>query len=322
MKITRPFLGLTIVAICLFFSCSNDSSNPTDTETITDDFSYTTVNDNGEINAIGNNSGKITLSSKFNGLTATPINLNTICSNTNSIFLIEHKPPLDKLYIFDKSSKTTTSKTLSYPDEITGFEPLMFVLEWNESKSMLYGIIASNPYSETNNVNYFVTINPSTYEVQYSGISFLQKNIYSTFSNGSKLYCTSYTDNVFEINPDENTATAIPLNGTKIPLISTVMYSNSIAYGLKVNTSTFIFNPVSINTATNTYLDLLLNENYKAVNYKGKGYIDKTNNQYINLVSKNNQLGILKHNILSNTSEFIPATTNITNYNINTVIIE
>lgn len=175
MKITRPFLGLTIVAICLFFSCSNDSSNPTDTETITDDFSYTTVNDNGEINAIGNNSGKITLSSKFNGLTATPINLNTICSNTNSIFLIEHKSPLDKLYVFDKNSKTTTSKTLSYPDEITGFEPLMFVLEWNKSKSMLYGIIASNPYSETNNVNYFVTINPSTYEVQYSGISFLQK---------------------------------------------------------------------------------------------------------------------------------------------------
>ena len=100
------------------------------------------------------------------------------------------------------------------------------------------------------------------------------------------------------------------------------MYSNSIAYGLKVNTSTFIFNPVSINTATNTYLDLLLNENYKVVNYKGKGYIDKINNQYINLVSKNNQLGILKYNILSNTSEFIPATTNITNYNINTVIIE
>ncbi|MGM8363464.1 hypothetical protein ACSV4D_16240 [Flavobacterium sp. ARAG 55.4] len=320
MNFTKPFLGLAIVTICLFFSCSNDSSDAPDTETITDDFSYTTVNDNGEINSIGNNSGKITLLAKFNSLTATPVNLNTICSNANSIFLIEHKSPQDKLYIFNKNSKTTTSKTLSYPDKITGFEPLMFVLEWNESKSLLYGIIASNPYSESDNINYFVTINPSTYEVNYSNISFSQKNIYSTFSNGSKIYCTSYTDDVFEINPDENTATAIPFNNSKIPLIRTVMYSNSIAYGLNANTT--LPTLVKIDVTNKTYLDILPNEKYGAVNNYGKGFIDKTNNEYINLVSKNNLLGILKYKITNNTTEFIPVTTNITNYNINTVIIQ
>lgn len=313
------FLSLSIIAACLFFSCSNNSS--TEAEIITDDFSYTTVNDNGEIYTIGNKSGKITFSTKFNGLTATPINLNTICSNSTSIFAIEHKSTLDKLYIFDKNSKSTSSVTLSYPEKITGFEPMLFVLEWNESKKLLYGIIASDPYNENNNINYFVTINPTTHEVSYSDISFSQKKIYSSFTIGTKLYCASYSDHLFEINPDTNTATAIPLNDTKIPLIRTTTYSNTIAYGLKVNTS-YLFSPVSINTTNNTYTDLSLNESYKTANYYGKGFIDKTNNQYINLSYNNdNQLGVLKYDILTQTSEFIPLT-NTNSFNINTIIIE
>lgn len=323
MKLKKSILSLSIIAACLFISCSNNSSTETETETeiITDDFSYTTVNDNAEIYQIGNKSGKITFSAKFDGLTATPISLNKICSNDSSIFTIEHKAPIDKLYIFDKNSKTTSSVTLSYPEKIIGFEPMLFVLEWNESKKLLYGIIASDPYNENNNINYFVTINPTTHEVNYSDISFSQKKIYSSFTIGTKLYCASYTDHLFKINPDANTATAIPLNDTKIPLIRTTAYSNTIAYGLKVNAS-FLFNPVSINTTNNTYTDLSLNESYKIANYYGKGFIDKTNNQYINLSYNNdNQLGVLKYNILTQTSEFIPLTST-SSFNINTIIIE
>ncbi|RVT76458.1 hypothetical protein EOD40_08095 [Flavobacterium sufflavum] len=273
MKFNKSILGLSIVAACFFFSCSNDSS--TDTETITDDFNYTTVNDLGEIHTVGNKSGKITLSTKFNGLTTTTINLNTVCSNNNSIFLVGHYPPLDKLYIFDKNSKTTTSKILSYPDKIIGFEPMLIALEWNESKSLLYGIIISNPYSETNNVNYFVTINPSTYEVQYSDISFSQKRLYSTFMNDSKFYSTSYTDNLFEINPDGKTATSTLLNNTKIPLTHTAIYSNTIVYGLKANSSINGVNLVKLDLANKTYLDILPNEDYGVFNVNEKDLLTR-----------------------------------------------
>lgn len=117
MKLTYKILAISFASLFLF-SCSNDSSNPKD-ESIKDDFSYLSVDSWGQINKIGNNSGKITSYANFTGLLTNVINLNTVAISPDKIFLVEHYPaPNDNLFIFDRITQKTTSKTLVYPNEI------------------------------------------------------------------------------------------------------------------------------------------------------------------------------------------------------------
>jgi hypothetical protein len=56
-------------------------------------------------------------------------------------------------------------------------------------------------------------------------------------------------------------------------------------------------------TYHNTSTAILPNEVYGVINAAGKGFIDIINNQYI--IIKENQTGLLKYNISSNSTEFV-----------------
>lgn len=299
---------LPIICVVFFFSCSGDS--PSEVKQVKDDFSYLVVNSTGKINKIGNNTGAISTYSAFNGVNPSSfLNLNTVSSNANKIFLVEHLPPTDKLFVFDKTTHLTTSNVLVYPNSITGVEPTLISLQWNESSNQLFGIIDSNPYSYGSALCYFVTINPTTFEVNYSGISFNQNGSFSTFINGNKFYSSCYNnDNVIEINPENNTSKQLLFNGSSSPVSFTraAISTNNILYGMK--SSLGYINGVCLvkfDLQNNTYTDILPNEVYGLVNLSGKGFIDTSNNQYVNIVNQNNKFGVLKYNISSNSTEFV-----------------
>jgi hypothetical protein len=291
-----------------FLSCASDSPSA-DVNQVKDDFSYLVVNSLGKINKIGNNTGVISTYSEFNGVNSSSfLNLNTVTSNSNKIFSIEHIPPTGKLYVFDKNTKITTSITLVYPNTVTGFEPTINSLQWNESSNQLFGIIISNPYANGSVLCYFVTINPTTFEVNYSGISFNQKGSLSTFINGTKFYSSCYNDNTIEVNLANNTSKSLFFNSSSSPLSFTraATTSNNILYGMKgiignINGVSLIKFDLSNNTST----DILPNEIYGLVNVTGKGFIDTANNQFVNIVNQNNKFGVLKYNISSNSTEFV-----------------
>ena len=225
----------------------------------------------------------------------------------------------NKLFILNKKTKLTSTKSLVYPSELNVSDPALLSLEWNQSKNLLYGILKSNK-DDSKSPCYLLSISPVTFDVMYTGISFNQINSFSTSTNGIKFYSSCYNDNTIEINLDDQNAKTIFFNTSYIPLSFTraSMTNNTTLYGmkgLKGGISRVIF--IKIDLLNNTDTDLLPGEIYGLDTVSGKGFIDSSNNQYVNIANLNNKAGILKYNILSNSSEFV----NITGGS-NMVIIE
>ncbi|SHM36529.1 hypothetical protein [Flavobacterium xinjiangense] len=321
----KSILKLLALNCAIFFvSCSGETSTEVNQNQIKDDFTYITVNSTGKINKIGNNTGAISSYSEFNGVNPSSfLNLNTISSNANKIFLVEHLPPKDKLFVFDKNTNSTISKELIYPIAITGTEPTLVSLQWNELTNQLFAVIASNPNLNGDDLCYFVTINLVNFEVNYTGISFNQKGSFSTFINDNKFYSTSINDQTIEINPENNTSKPLRFNSTNSSVLFTKagMSSNNILFGVKAATGNVIgVSLVKFDLTSNITTAILPNEVYGIINSSGKGFIDKTNNQYVNYVIKEKQTGLLKYNISSNSTEFVAV--NKSGIDNNMIIIE
>ncbi|TRX03142.1 hypothetical protein [Flavobacterium gawalongense] len=317
MKLLFKLLALNCAIF--FISCSGESSSESEVKQVKDDFSYLVVNSTGKINKIGNKTGAISTYSAFNGFnTSAFLDLNTVTSNSNKIFLIEYLST-DKLFVFDKNTNLTTSNNLVYPSALTGLDPALISLQWNDSNNLLFGILKSNK-DDSKSICYFVTINPTTFEVIYTGISFNQKSSFSTFINGNKFYSSCYNDNTIEINLENNTSKPLFFNSSNTPISFTrsAISTNNILYGMKGLVGNI--NGVSLfkfDLLNNTYTDILPNEVYGLNSVFGKGFIDNSKNQYVIISNLNNKSGILKYNISSNSTEFVDI-----NEDSNMVIIE
>ncbi len=306
MKFVKRLLALNCAIFLI--SCSSESTIDVEQIQVKDDFSYVTVNSTGKINNIGNNTGIVSSYSEFSGfINSAFLNLNTITSNSNKIFLVEHLGK-DKLFVFDKKTKVTISSPLVYTSPLSELGSTLISLQWNDSKSLLCGIIKSDK-DNSNSANYLVTINPTTFEVIKTGLFFNQIGSYSTSLNGAKLYSSSYNDNTVEINLENNTSNKLFFNTTNtfISFTRSAITANNIMYGLKGLKG--VVNGVSLvkfDLLNNTYTDILPNETYGIDSVFGKGFIDSANSQYVNIANMNNKSGILKYNILKNSTEFVP----------------
>ncbi|WP_115810341.1 hypothetical protein [Flavobacterium aquicola] len=310
-----------VIYIALLFSCSNDTpassenntSKPSDNNKIKDDFSYLAVNASGKIQKIGNNTGKISTFSQFEGLNESYfVHLNNITTNSEKIFLINHISPSDKLYIFDKKTKTTISKELVFPKEITGFEPTLTSIIWDESKKILYGIIVDNPYSKSpTNTCYFIKINPNNFTITYEGLTFNQTASSSAYLNNNKVY-SSYLNDGFTIEIDlvNNTAKKVLYNNAKTTYIKPIAYDNNMAYCFRQVPSRNIL--TKLNLSNNTYEDVLPNESFYSYPPFGNGFIDKLNDQYICFMTDSQQFQILKYNISTKTFSVLKITSDST----------
>lgn len=304
MKLTYKTLAITFASLFLF-SCVNDPSNPKD-ESVKDDFNFLAVTFAGKINKIGNNSGQITSYSEFEGLTSNTINLNTVTSSTDKIFLVEYHPPSNKIFVFDKKTKKTTSKSLVFPTEVTGPNPSVSALIWDNSKKILHGIIVPNTYiTPVNSISYYVKINPDTFEVSYSGLSFDQTASISTFLNGNKLYSSYNNQDTYEIDTENNIAKKALFNNTKFSFLKAAVFSNNSVYCITNKTGVVGNTIVKIDLTNNTSEDLLPNDNLGYTYLNGPGYIDKNNNEYICCVQKGSEIFVLlKFNTLSKTYKY------------------
>lgn len=296
MKLNFKIRAISFASLFLF-SCSSDSPS-TNNEPVKDDFSYLSVNFSGKINKIGNNSGKLTPYAQFEGLTSNTINLSTVTSNSEKIFLIEHYPPSDKLFIFDKNTRTTTSKKLIYPSEIVGQEPTLASLTWDDSKKILYGIVLGAPYLGIfKNNSFFVKIDPNTFQVTYSGLNFDQTASISTFFNGSKLYSSYPTTDTFEIDVENNTAKKVLFKNSKFTFSKAAVYNNNTVYCLKDIAGSAGVTITKINLIDYTYEDFLSNESLGNAIQNGSGFIDKSTNEYVCYMVKDGYFSLVKFNI-------------------------
>jgi hypothetical protein len=295
---------LTIICITFFFSCASDSSS----SKVRDDFSYLSVTPLGRIEKIGNNSGKISFFSQVEGLNQGTFNLNIITCNSEKIFLVNHITTNDKLYVFDRITKKTISKELIFPKEIVGNEPSISAVIWDESKKMLYAIIASSPYiNYANNFCYFIKINPNTLEISYEGLTIQQSAPSTTFLNAGKLYSSLTDENAIEIDLDNNTSKTMLFNNSKISFMRAAAYTNNTAYCLinKIDRSVEL---AKINLIDNSFEDLLPSESFGLTNKTGKGFINYSNNEYVCYLIKNNSSGLLKYNITTKKYTFLKLT--------------
>ncbi len=276
------------------FSCANDTFSK-----VVDDFSYISVNSFGKIEKIGNNSGKIsTIPISENLFSSNSTYSNSIAYNSEKIFIKNYST----LYVFDRKTNTSVSKILTYPKEmIIGTEPSMTSMIWDESKKTLYGIVIADIYN--NSMCYFVKINTTTLDINYTGLSFNQRGgAYSAFLNGNKIYSSSDshlgTGNTIEIDIDSNTAKQVLFNNSNISFIRAASYINNTAICIRdKNDGSFALCKINLND--NSYEDLLLNESLNIFTPTGNGFIDKSTNEYICFLEVNAQFRILKYNIIT-----------------------
>lgn len=306
MKLTYKTITFFIASLFLI-SCSNDSSDPKE-EAVKDDFSYLSVNNFGKIEKIGNNSGKITAYAQFENATSSSINPGTIVSNSEKIFLTEHIPPTDRLFVFDRSTKTTTSKKLVFPSEIKGDEPTVSSLTWDDSKKVLYGIVIGAPYLGTFlNNSFLVKINPDTFEVTYLGLNFDHTVSLSTFIHNTKLY-SSNNKETFEVDLEKYTAKKMLVNNSNFTFSHAAVYAPNIVYCLKNKTGNMGVTISKFNLADNTFEDFLTNENLGVMLPNGAGFIDKTTNEYVCYMLKDGFFRLIKFNISTKTYKSIQLT--------------
>ncbi|MBB4803302.1 hypothetical protein HNP37_003377 [Flavobacterium nitrogenifigens] len=297
MKLAFKTLAIIFTSL-LLFSCSNDSSEPTD-DSVKDDYDFLAVTFAGKINKIGNNSGKITPYAEFEGLTSNTINLNAVTSNSDKIFLVEYYSPSTKLFVFDKKTKKTISKSIVLPNEAVGSYPSISSLIWNDSKKALYGTIISNTYiSPVNNVSYFIKIDPETFEISYLGLSFDQTASTSIFLNGNKLYSSYSNQGTYEIDIDNNKAQKVLFNNAAFSFSKPSVISTNTAYCITNKTGSIGNTIAKINLSNYTYEDLLPNDQLGYAYLNGQGYIDKNSNEYVCCVQKGTEeFVLLKFNI-------------------------
>lgn len=307
-------LLLTFVAL-FTFSCSDSDETPIVTPEIpeiADDFKLLSVTSEGKIFEIGNNSGETTnvghISNQSNLLM-----LPTICQVGTKIYVLEasYSPAPNILTIYDKLSKTTTTQQLTLPISVssTMMDPFITNMEYNGSE--LIAIVSENMPSNTR-PNKIISINLQNYQTADLAINFFQRTLTSTELIGNKLYISTRSEGLLEVDLIAKTMTELQADSNQINATRLVKISNTKLGLMRLNVPQ-VFNgvkPFEFDLANNTLSDKSAG-NYFAVGNITGGTVFY-NEKYLNIVyNENNKFGILKINYTNNEREFVELDQNI-----------
>lgn len=312
----RKLSILLLTFVSLFtLSCSDSDETPIVTPEIpeiSDDFKLLSVTSEGKIFEIGNNSGETTnvghITNQSNLLM-----LSTICQVGTKIYVLEasYSPAPNILTIYDKLSRTTTTQQLILPTSVssTMTDPFITNIEYNGSE--LIAIVSENMPSNTR-PNKIISINLQNYQTTDLNINFFQRTLTSTELIGNKLYISTHSEGLLEVDLTLKTVTELQANGTQINATRLVKISNTKLGLMRLNVPQVVngLKPFEFDLANNTLSDKSAG-NYFAVGNITGGTVFH-NEKYLNIVyNENNKFGILKINYTNYEREFVELDQNI-----------
>ncbi|WP_313808180.1 hypothetical protein [Flavobacterium sp.] len=301
----KKALFLILLSISFFlFSCQSSDSEASN-NSIVDTFKLLTITSEGEVYEIGNNSGET-------------IKIGQIENNHNLIMLSTLSNVGDKIYsleatlsqpnvliVFNKSTGNTTNIQLNLPSSVTAnmLEPIVTSLEYDGTK--LIAIVSENMPNDER-PNKIVSINLQNYEITDLEINFYQRSITSTELINNKLYLSTLTEGLVEIDLVQKTTTELLANSESINSTRLAKINNSkIALMKRGNTN--IINgvrPFEYNLDNFSISDKSVGQVYAVGSNNGGSVFH--NGEYLNIIfNTNSKLGILKINYQTNNSDFV-----------------
>lgn len=302
-------LPLWLLALISLFalSCSSDDSSPVTPEPeIIDDYKLLSVTSEGKIFEIGNNSGETHSIGQITNR-ANLIMLPTICNIGSKIYALEasYVPAPNILIVYDKSNGTTSTQQLILPASVasTMTDPFITNLEYNGSEFI--AIVSENMPNDSR-PNKIISINPQNFQTTDLNISFFQRTLSSTELIGNKLYISTRTEGLLEVDLSLKTVTelqsgSVQINGTRL-----VKVSNTKLGLMRFNVPQVIngVKPFEFDLSNNTLSDKSVGNIFAVGNVTGGTVF--YNSEFLNIVyNENSKFGILKINYTNNEREFI-----------------
>jgi hypothetical protein len=305
------FLISVLVSIG-FSSCSNSDESTT----IADDYKMLSVTSSGKIFEIGNNTGttvnigQITNQSNL-------IQLASICNVGSKIFCLEasYVPAPNILLIYNKVTNTTSTHQLILPPSITSTmsDPFITNLEYNGSE--LIAVVSENLPSYTH-PNKIISINPLNYQTNDLNIDFFQRTLTSTELINDKLYISTLSEGLLEVDLIQKTVTELQANGASINATRLVKNGTTKLGLMKLGVPQVIngVQPYEYDLSNNSLSDKSEGTIFAIGNITG-GTVFK-NGEYVNIVfNLNGGFGILKVNHVTNQRKFITLDYNVVGSN-------
>lgn len=313
--------------LLLLFSCDSSDNDSTQNQSqnnnnnqnvvVTDDYKLVSINSEGEIFEIGNNTGLIAQI----GQITTQENLLILPSVVNfseKILSIEAiAPNPNVIYEYDKTTNTTINLNINIPSSVTSSMNEPFLSAMTFDGNSILAVVNENLPNSTH-PSKLVSIDPQTYTVTDLNISFYQVGVTSLLYANNKLYMSTLNNGILEVNLSLKTVTPITTNigTTRLAKID----NNTLAYNQLGGTNWVnSMKPYEINLTNNITTDKSQNIFYSIGNITGNGFY--TDSEIINLVFKqNNEYGLLKLNYSNDEINFVSVDKNL--IGVNSIIIE
>lgn len=311
-----PLLLLTLLSL-FALSCSSSDETPEVTPVpeapeIVDDFKFLSINSEGKIFEIGNNTGQTTNVGQIANQ-SNLIMLSSICQVGTKIYALEasYVPAPNILTIYDKSNGTTTTHQLILPLAISSamMDPFITNLEYNGSE--LIAIVSENMPSSTR-PSKIISINLQNFQTTDLAINLFQKALTSSELIDNKLYVSTKAEGLIEINLTEKTIVELQANGTHINGTRLVKINNTRLALMKFGVPQLVngVKPFELNLNTNLFSDKSAGNVFAVGNITGGTVFH--NNEYLNLVfNEDHKFGILKINYENNERDFVELDQNI-----------
>lgn len=306
---------LLLSIIILFISCSSSDEQPNNN--ISDNYKLITVNSEGKIFEIGNNTGLISQIGQINAPNNLLI-LSSIVNFDNKILSSEANISAPNvIFEYNKASNTTNNINLNIPSSVisTMNEALLGPMTYDGNS--ILAVVNENLPNNTH-PSKLIAINPQTYTVTDLDISFYQVGITSIIYGNNKLYMSTMNNGILEVDLNLKTVTSISSNVGTTRL--TKIDNTTLAYNQLGGTNWVnAMKPYQINLTNNVVTDKSQNTFYSLGNTAGNGFY--INSEVLNIVYKqNNEFGLLKLNYLTDEIMFVSLDKNIVG--VNSIIID
>lgn len=304
MKNLKPIF-LSALSLLLLFSCvgSDDAPQPV---TAVDTYKLLTINSEGNILLIGNNTGTLEnlgqLPSQSNLL-----QLATMCHVGSKILTFEasYVPAPNSMRIYDLNLNSFGTFQIVLPASLTSTMNDPFITNMNYNGTELIAIVSDNQPNNTH-PNKVISINPQTYQTTDLNIDFYQRTLMSTELINNKLYVGTSSDGLLVIDLTLKTVTEIQQGGTEFNSTKLAKTSNNKLAVMKFGTTPLVNDilPFELDLTSGTFTDKSSGSIFAAGNITGKTFF--VNDEYLNFVyNTNSKFGLLKVNYTNNEQEFI-----------------
>jgi len=259
---------------------------------------------NGNIYELGAQSGNTTLigSTDYSFLSAfTPVN---ILKHDNTVYFFDtYSPGASTMVKYNLVNNSSESQELIFPSEIIGNEPGIIAFHYDTASNDIVAVVNENVISGSQNTNYIVRINPNTYEVTYTGVSFELININSSLLRNNMLYASSL-DESYEmavINLDTGITETVELSSdykiTQFGDFGDSIYAMRTGVSLLGGITPILINP---NTFEITLFPQDNGLNYTLSSLFGNSFING-NSAFSIITSNIFNVGVLEFNTSTNT---------------------